>query len=488
MIESGLKNSVGARHASVAWTFWSVLALLGCLAIAATLTARGLYQDGTYYLIRMAEREWFYLVDPARTTVQVLRQAPVVLLMRTAWLGLPTYAVVFTFAMLAMPLLLVIPCWFIPPRESRAYALVPILSLLVGLFTHSIEAVGEAAMTTSLYWVMLFLLMFRTRAWGSQLVFLALCVPFCFMHEGAALLTAVLVLACAGRWSGATTAQERMFLAGAALALIAILVYQLGWIIHPRIPGQTSTALQSLAGLRFLADDGRVNLTVITAMLACVALAVIIVRSHRDGGNAASRGTWSVALAFAAAAVVAIVLPWGCERCVAPQAEAWSRYDSLLSGFGLGLLTVYWQRRHEHLAELASAPALVVLACLAAAQASTDLVATLRWKAYTADLSARLASSRGLVPWSSTRDTGDRVRDANWQAFTAGWVLPMLSIVFAPSGEVRAIMDYPADAWRPFEPREVSSLAKIRGVNYAPYRRALSEAEHPAAPSGGTSR
>jgi hypothetical protein len=52
-------SSFGRR--SIGLTFAFVLA---SLAISAVL-ARELYQDGSYYLYRVAEREWFYLVDPA---------------------------------------------------------------------------------------------------------------------------------------------------------------------------------------------------------------------------------------------------------------------------------------------------------------------------------------------------------------------------------------------------------------------------------------
>jgi hypothetical protein len=71
-------NATERKH--VAGTFAFVLLSFAISGVYAAIECRGLYQDGAYYLYRIAEREGFYLFDPARTTVQVMRQAPVVLL------------------------------------------------------------------------------------------------------------------------------------------------------------------------------------------------------------------------------------------------------------------------------------------------------------------------------------------------------------------------------------------------------------------------
>jgi hypothetical protein len=78
---------------------------------------RPLYQDGAYYLFRVAQHEGFYLVDPARTAVQVIRQAPIVFLSKFTDVSLVVRAQVFSFSMLVMPALMCALCWFILPRD-----------------------------------------------------------------------------------------------------------------------------------------------------------------------------------------------------------------------------------------------------------------------------------------------------------------------------------------------------------------------------------
>ena len=153
----------------------------------ASVHARGLYQDGAYYLFRVAEREWLRLGDPARTTVQILRQIPIVLLSRFTDWSLFERAQVFSFTMLALPVLFVGLCWFVLPRRRKAWMLFPVVHLLIGYSTMSFEAVGEAAIASSYIWVLIFLLLFRTRSTFSQALFLSFCVPAVLLHEGALL-------------------------------------------------------------------------------------------------------------------------------------------------------------------------------------------------------------------------------------------------------------------------------------------------------------
>src|SRR5665647_488989 len=95
----------------LAGLFCFVLGLMFATSLLASVYARGIFQDGVYYLYRIAERQWFYLVDPARTTVQALRQAPIVLLTRFSDLSLFERGQAFTFVMLSLPAMLCAVCW-----------------------------------------------------------------------------------------------------------------------------------------------------------------------------------------------------------------------------------------------------------------------------------------------------------------------------------------------------------------------------------------
>ena len=148
--------------------FCLVLTISFCCALYASLSARGLYHDGVYYLMRVAERQGFHLTDPARTTVQILRQAPIVALSRFTSMSLFGRGQVFTFVMLAFPPLLCGLCWFVAPRDRKVWVLFPLTFLLTGFAATSIHAIGEAAIATAYFWLLLFMVLFRSNSWASR--------------------------------------------------------------------------------------------------------------------------------------------------------------------------------------------------------------------------------------------------------------------------------------------------------------------------------
>jgi hypothetical protein len=456
----------------IALTFSLVIALLLLAAVAAALVWRGLFQDGTYYLFRMAEREGFYLVDPARTTVQVLRQAPVVLAIRLGQASLPALGALFSLAMLALPTLITALCWFIVPREDRAYALFPLAHLLLGDSAASLEAVGEAAIAVAYLWVLLFLLLFRTRRIVSQMIFLALCIPAFGLHEGAFLLMPVLLAACGMRLVAATRRGERAFVAIAALLVVATMAYELRWVLWPRIPGEREDALHGLVSLGFLVSEGRINIAAVTACAGALALGAIVL-ARGDARDGETRRPRRIAAALVLVVLAISPLPWLVENCVAPHAQTLARYAPVFASLVLAAVMLFAYARRLPPRRWASPAVLVVLLAVAAGQVSADLAVTMRWRAYMADLSTRLTTATGLVPWASTLATGDARRDANWRALSVGWVMPLLSIVFAPEGRVCAIIDYPPGAWRPIEPSRPDTLPRLRGVDDGCYRRTL---------------
>jgi len=113
-------------------TLGFVLATNLACSFYASIDARGLYHDGVYYLLKIAEHEWFFLIDPARNAVQTLRQAPIVLLSKFTDMSLFQRGQVFTFVLLVLPTLLCALCWLIVPRDRKAWILFPLTYLLIG--------------------------------------------------------------------------------------------------------------------------------------------------------------------------------------------------------------------------------------------------------------------------------------------------------------------------------------------------------------------
>src|SRR5262249_46582116 len=67
---------------AIGWLTASVLVVYCCTSFYAAFNCRGLYADASSYLLKIAGKENFDFFDPQRRTVQILRQAVVVVLRR----------------------------------------------------------------------------------------------------------------------------------------------------------------------------------------------------------------------------------------------------------------------------------------------------------------------------------------------------------------------------------------------------------------------
>jgi hypothetical protein len=472
-------SSSGARlhrDRPVAIAFGLVVSGLLCSGLYASLYARGLYSDGAYYLVKVAEHEWFWLADPARTTVQILRQVPIVLLSRFTDWSLFSRAQVFSFTMLALPVLLVALCWFLVPRRRKAWMLFPVLHLLIGYSTMSFEAAGEAAIAASYIWILIFLLLFGTRAPFSQALFLLICVPAVLLHEGALLCVPVLLLICALRAFEPDGPRHRTFLRIVAFLCIAVAAYQAKWIIFPRSPADREAALQAIFGFEFLVVEGRWNLPFISGAVGLVAMAVTIALYARKPKVLAERAAWAVTLLFGALALAAMIAALRIDATLSPLAQARARYNPIFATMLLGSATALAWKFRVSPTVLGTGPAVAILVLLAAAQITADVLATQRWSTYLADLEARLQTSAGMITWETVSHSGNPQRDRTWAIMSAGWTLPMLSIILARNGVVKAMVDYPSDqppTFRPVQIRQLAALPDLKGINYEPYRIAV---------------
>ena len=80
------------------------LAIIVLIAIAGVYAARGMYSDGSFWLVEMLPRGGFYIFDTHRAYVQVLVQAPVALAIWLGTLDLNVLIRVHSFGFVAVPI------------------------------------------------------------------------------------------------------------------------------------------------------------------------------------------------------------------------------------------------------------------------------------------------------------------------------------------------------------------------------------------------
>ena len=131
-------------------------------------------------------------------------------------------------------------------EKSKAWIFFPLIALLTGFAATSVHAIGEAAIATSYYWILLFLLLFRSHSTVWQVLFVLLCVPAFWLHEAAFPLTAGPLIAVAVQ---AHATRRRLFVGVSTLLLAAILAYQLHWAIYPQFPDDRHGIVQGLDSL-----------------------------------------------------------------------------------------------------------------------------------------------------------------------------------------------------------------------------------------------
>ena len=468
--------SLGKARETPAWAPKGLLALALGLGVAqslfAAIPARGLFQDGVYYLYRIAVSGGFHLVDPARTLVQAARQAPVVLLTRLTDMSLFARGQVFTFVLLVLPILVCALCWPIAPRHRKGWIVFPLLHVTVGFAATSFNAIGEAALATSYWWLLFFLIVFRTRTIGSQLLFLVLCIPAFALHEGAFPLMAVLIVACGWRYTSAASAGERGFLVLGIVLVAAILLREMWWVIAPRVPFDRTLVLDGLASLAFVFTDGHLNLPVVTGLAGCLAIGGLVLAALRAPSRAR---TWQLIVMFAFCGVWLLAwLALGMEWSFSPGSQTLARYHPVFVSFGLALVMLALVAGEVPERIWFQPGICLIVAMLMLLHAGADLAATMRWRAYVADLQSRLSQGRGLVRWNDTLVTGDAQRDVNWRLMSIEWVIPLVSIAFARDGIVQTLIDArPEMTFRPVDPNKPDRMPAMRGIDFAPYQAAM---------------
>ena len=481
-----MKYGIGHTDQDIAASNARILPLLFSLVIVvnlvcgiyASIYGRGLYADAAAQLIVI-----YAGGEPAtagsRATVEILRQTPVVLLARYTNASLFECGELLTFVMLALPTILCAICWPIAPQTQKAWILFPLASILAGFAATSMHAVGEAAIATSYYWILFFLLLFQTRTIAGQVLFLLMCVPAYRLHEGTFPLTTVILIALAMRaQSTSEHTREKLFVCSSFLLLVTVLVNQILEIVDPAVPDDRAHIIRGLMHFEFLYYDHHFNLPLITGAMALVSLGVISLIRAKLPNAKAMRYVKVIVVTWTLFALVAITVAITVENSFSPFAQLQARYHPPLTSAILALAMILLRRFRLPERLWINRATIFIFFSLCLTQAVADTIATRRWDAYVADLQSRLLKWRGLIPWEKTLQTGDERADANWRLFNIGWVVPFPCIIFAPNGIVSAIIDLPkGTTFRPLDPERPDLLPKLRGISFEPYMRYLTQSQ-----------
>ena len=455
----------------LALVFWACIGVNLFGSIFASIEARGLYSDGAAYLVGIYKDRWFLLFD-TRTVVQVLRQAPVVFASRYTQASLFECGQLFSLVMLTLPWVFCVLCWLVLPKTQKQWIVFPLLAMLAGFMATSVHAIGEAAIATSYEWLLLLLVMFRAQSIAWLLLWIALLFPAFRLQEGTFMFLAAIAVIAILSFRSASTRLERGLLGLGILILIGTIADQVWWVIYPQFPLDRDAIAGGFFRGEFLYCDGHFNLQLINGGAALFLLLALAAAWDRDAKTVSHIlvGAWVL---FCVGSIIAATMV---EQSFAPFAQLQARYHPPIVSTILASIMVVLARSESTNRFLVSLPVLSVIALLCTIQLVADVAATERWNAFVADLRIRLTNSHGLIPWATTLHTGDSQADRNWQLLQVGWVAPYFSVVYAPEGTVRAIINAPPETPQlPFNPAEINDLPTLKGIDYAPYVRSVIE-------------
>ena len=128
--------------------FWFAVGLSTLTASYAVLTARGLAYDGSSYLLAIAGDRSFHFVEPARVSVQLLQQLPVVLAARIGIQNLCTLARLFTLVMDVWPLAFTALCWFVLTGREKIWIVGPLINLVFAIPAANFIGISEGTIAS----------------------------------------------------------------------------------------------------------------------------------------------------------------------------------------------------------------------------------------------------------------------------------------------------------------------------------------------------
>jgi hypothetical protein len=445
---------------------FATLAALALVWIHAAVELRPLFGDGFHYLLRILESEAYWLEAPARRTVELVRQLPVLAALKLG-AGVEALGVVFGLAMLLLPLTLVALCWPALPRGRKHFFAFPLLHYCAGTLGSAFAPINEGATAAAWFWLLFFRLLFAP-ARGAALAFTGLLAAgTVLLHEGMVLLAPFLGAAALQRRRGEPAA--RFVFVALAVWFAIVVVVEAVHLIDPARPDNRAAFFTQLVSFWWLYGPwGNVNLPALFG-LAALALLAIVAAVPALRGRIAMLLCAALGVVMLAAAIGAIAS----DAMFGAQAQFNARNHPLLISVPLAAIALYAVARPE--ARLPFRAAVTLSAWLAAASALWHVEATRRWSDYLGVFRAALRASPGLVAWEDARAALPPPQARLFEGFSHFWIEPSMSIVLAPEGKVAVIIAARRAArWYPFDARDPAELPRARFWNYDAYLAARS--------------
>lgn len=448
-----------------------VLGALFLVNLYAAVEWRSLYADGVNFFVRVLIENGFSFLEPARRTVHVLQELPLVVAMRVGVSSLSGLAFIYGLTLQMLPLALTAVCYLVLPRGDKPLFIFPLAHYLLGSMPAAYVPIVGGPVAAGYFWMLLLLILFGRRR-GAIMATAALALPALLLHETTVLLMPILGVAAVLRARSETSRPTRAVFVALAAWFAVITIVQAGFIINPAAPEQRQDVLMTAYFLFGVGNIHGINVPAVMAVAATVALAIACWPSPlRHLG-------WPAVLLFGAFCLILDILTIGLgesTRLFLPVLQFTARNLAVIVSAPLSVCLLLTQRRPALRALWMQPPVAALVLFLALGQIGWQSIGTLYWGRFVSDFESVLASHGGFVPWKQavadvSRQQAHEMWRLNWN-----WTNALFSIVLAPEGQVTTIIGVVDDRrWQPFDPTQPDQLPAAQQFDYARYLQALS--------------
>jgi hypothetical protein len=452
---------------------FAVLAAAAAVGLWAALELRPLFADGFHYLLRLLELEAPFVPSPARSTVDLLRQLPVLAAVALGVEDVAALAVLFALFVQLVPIALLPLCWAVLPRERKVFFIFPLVHFVVGTLAAFEPAIVEGPGAAAYFWVVLFAVLFRRPKRYGWIGLALLAAWTAVLHEGMVFLGPI--LAAAAGWRAVRAGRGRARLGWWLLAgwFVAVAAVQLGFVLEPRDPANRAAFLRQLTSLSWMAFRHETNWPAIIGALGLGALGLCAVLERLGARAAWPRSGWIAVGGFALVAAAALVYAAVTGRVTGAQAQFHARNHPLLLSAAVALFAFNALLRPGVLKPALLRQTAIVCAIAAAASLAWHGYGVARWSRYVETVREVLRDDAGLVDWHAVAARLPPERRRLMHDLTHHWVMASMSIILAPGGRVGAILFSRERSITPFDPRDPAALPRARFWRYEPYLAAL---------------
>ncbi|MCF8055240.1 MAG: hypothetical protein K9K37_01200 [Desulfocapsa sp.] len=428
------------------------------LYIYASFSLLAYYADSAHYLFQVITRSTFYLVEPSSRTVQIMQQAPVLIFRYLGVSNIYFLSVVFGMTLLFLPFFQVLICYLILPVEKRIFIIFPLLHFLIGTLASFFPVVTDAPIAAGYFWVLFYLIMFRSGSVRMMLLICILSIPSAYLHESMAFLAPILAFAALLQLRGRGKLGKTYYVL-LSFWFVLVTIIDLNYIIYPRAMDNRSGFLRQLIDLRWVYWNG-FNTTTISAILffCCLGgLSVLGIKGDADV-NRRAKGViiWLFALSCFAMLIFTVV-DAGFYGVVTQFA---ARANSTLVSFPLSLLVLVTIWKPALILFWINRNIFTLVALFAAGVLLMHAVGIYQWSRYIRTFDSLVNNRVGIVSQIELKNLLSKQSYLNFKKMSWSWTLPTISFLLSDNREVKSIVLSPKGGWQPFDPCNIRSLPK----------------------------